>query len=105
MCLTCILVVEVSKCNGREDAGKIEEDGGRDGFLKYEHLVQILFCWFYLVLNEDVFEMSFISWKATHIFIALVYLKFMILMVSYLKGKIEENGRREGFLEVFIPFR
>ena len=43
MCLTCILVVEVSKCNGREDAGKIEEDGGRDGFLKYEHLVQDTF--------------------------------------------------------------
>ena len=52
-CLTCVLVVEVSKCNGGEDAGKIEEDGGRDGFLKDEHLVIVTYSvgiiWYYLV--------------------------------------------------------
>ena len=37
--LTCVLVVEVSKCNCREYAGKIEEDGGRDGFLKVEQKI------------------------------------------------------------------
>ena len=31
---TCVLIVKVSKCNRGEDASKVEEDGGRDCFLK-----------------------------------------------------------------------
>ena len=39
---TCVLIVEVAKCNRRQNAGEVEENCGRDGFLTV-HKVLMMF--------------------------------------------------------------
>ena len=38
---TCVLIVEVAKCNRRQNAGEVEENCGRDGFLTVQMVLMM----------------------------------------------------------------
>ena len=41
---TCVLIIEVAKCNRRKNAGEVEENCGRDGFLRVKKGFVGVFC-------------------------------------------------------------